>query len=82
MPVQVVATDVLSGEEVLLSDGDALSAVMASAAIPAVERHGRVLCDGGVSNNAAVAQAVSLGADRVYVLPTGYACTLDEPPHR
>jgi len=86
IPVHVVATDLLSGAEVLLSDGDALSAVLASAAIPGVyppvERDGRTLVDGGLANNAAISQAVSLGADRVFVLPTGYACALTEPPAR
>jgi NTE family protein len=83
-PVHVVATDVLSGEEVLLSTGDAASAVLASAAIPAVfpavARDGRVLIDGGIANNAAISQAVALGADRIIVLPAGFACALDAPP--
>ena len=82
--LHVVATDVGSGQEVLLSDGDAVDAVLASAAIPAlfpsVRIGGRDLIDGGVADNAAVSQAVSLGADVVYVLPTGYACALEQPP--
>src|SRR5687768_11608997 len=57
IPVHVVTIDVLSGEEVLLSDGDAVSAVLASASIPAifpaVEREGRTLVDGGIADNAA-----------------------------
>ena len=84
IPLHIVATDVMSGEEVLLSSGDAASAVMASAAIPAVfpvvEREGRVLMDGGVANNTAVSQAVELGADRIIVLPAGVACALAAPP--
>jgi NTE family protein len=84
VPLHVVATDVLTGDEVRLSAGPAVDAVMASAAIPgvlpAVEWEGRVLVDGGVANNAPVSHAVELGATRVYVLPTGYACDLDEPP--
>jgi NTE family protein len=84
IPVHVVATDVGSGQEVLLSDGDPVDAVVASAAIPAVfpsvRIAGRDLIDGGVADNAAVSAAVSLGADVVYVLPTGYACALDQPP--
>jgi NTE family protein len=84
IPVHVVATDVCSGREVLLSDGDATDAVLASAAIPAVfapvARGDAHLGDGGTANNAALAQAFALGAERVYVLPTGYACALDAPP--
>jgi NTE family protein len=83
-PVHVVATDVRSGEEVLLSSGDAVSAVQASTAIPglhpAVEREGKVLVDGGLADNAAISQALALGADRVFVLPAGFACALREPP--
>lgn len=86
IPVHLVATDLLSGEEVLLSDGDVVSAVLASSAIPAVlppvAREGRTLVDGGLADNAAISQAIELGADRVVVLPTGYACALTAPPAR
>jgi hypothetical protein len=81
-----VATDLLSGEEVLLSEGDPVSAVLASSAIPAVlpptRRDGRTLVDGGLADNAAISQAIALGADKIYVLPTGYACALPFPPNR
>jgi NTE family protein len=84
LPVHVVATDVRSGEEVLLSRGDTVEAVLASAAIPAVfppvRLDDRDLVDGGVADNAAISHAVALGADVVYVLPTGYACALSAPP--
>src|SRR3954468_19780682 len=36
--------------------------------------------DGGVANNSPLSHALELGADRVYVLPTGGTCELDEPP--
>jgi len=84
IPVHIVTTNLLSGNEVLLSDGDAVSAVVASASIPgvfpAVQRDGLTLVDGGVSNNAALSQAVALGADEIYVLPTGFACARQRPP--
>jgi NTE family protein len=83
-PVHIVTTNLLSGEEVLLSSGDAASAVLASAAIPgvypAVEREGLTLVDGGVADNAALSQAVALGADEVYILPAGFACALQRAP--
>lgn len=84
VPVHVVATDVLTGHEVVLSTGPAVDAVLASAALPgvlppvAVEDH--VLVDGGVVDNSPISVAVELGAERVVVLPTGYACALTAPP--
>ena len=84
IPVHIVTTNLLSGEEVLLSTGDAARAVLASAAIPgifpAVEIDGLALVDGGIADNAALSQAVALGADEVYVLPAGFACALERPP--
>ena len=42
--------------------------------------NGRDLIDGGVVNNTPLSHAVALGADRVWVLPTGYACALRQSP--
>jgi NTE family protein len=65
---------VLLGEDVLLSTGDAVEAISASAAIPAilppVKINGRDLVDGGVLNNTPLSHAVALGAAVVWVLPT------------
>jgi NTE family protein len=84
IPLHVVATDLMSGSEILLSSGDTVSAVLASAAIPGVfppvRIDGRELVDGGVADNTPIAHARRLGADTIYVLPAGYACTLDEAP--
>lgn len=83
-PVAVVATEVTTGREVVLTSGPAVDAVMASAALPAVfppvqiDEH--LLMDGGVVNNTPISVARDLGADRIFVLPTGYACALDRPP--
>jgi NTE family protein len=84
IPLHVITTDLLSGRELRLSRGDALDAVIASAAIPGVfppvEHDGRLLVDGGVANNTPIVDAIELGAERIYVLPTGSACDLPEPP--
>ena len=83
-PLAIVATEVTTGAEVVLRHGDVVDAVMASAAIPSVfppvELDGHVLMDGGVVNNTAISVAGDLGADVIYVLPTGYACALPHPP--
>jgi NTE family protein len=84
VPLHVIVTDVLSGEELRLSEGPAVDAVLASAAIPGVfapvKLDGRRLMDGSVSNNTPISHAVELGASEVYVLPTGYACALEARP--
>ncbi|TMK98272.1 MAG: patatin-like phospholipase family protein [Actinobacteria bacterium] len=86
MPIEfhVVAVDVMSGEELLLSRGPVIDAVMASAAIPAVlppvAWGHRTLMDGGVANNTPISHAVQLGAREIYVLASGHACALEQPP--
>jgi NTE family protein len=84
VPLHVVATDATSGLDVLLSSGDAVQAVLASAAIPAVFPPVRIddrdLVDGGIANNTPISHAVRLGATKLYVLPTGFACALPRPP--
>jgi len=84
IPLHVVACDLLTGEEVLLSDGPLDDAVLASAAIPgvlpAIDWDGRLLVDGGVVDNTPISQAIALGARQIYVLPTGGPCELTAPP--
>jgi NTE family protein len=86
MPIEfhVVAVDVVTGEELLLSNGPTLDALLASAAIPAVlppvAWEDRSLMDGGVANNTPISHAVALGAHEIYVLPSGHACALEQPP--
>ena len=71
--IHVIAADSLTGEEVRLSRGPAVQAILASAAIPGVfpcvHWDGRRLMDGGAINNTPISHAVELGADRVIVLP-------------
>jgi len=82
--LHLVGTDLGSGREVLLSHGDAAAAVLASAAIPGVlppvPHEGRLVVDGCITQHTAIRHAVELGADVVYLLPTGYACALPAAP--
>jgi NTE family protein len=86
VPIHLVATEVTTGVEFLLSRGDAVDAIAASAAVPGVfppvHVEGRAFMDGGVANNTAISHAFELGADRIYVLPAGFACQLEGPPRR
>jgi len=71
IPFRAVATDIVSGEAVVLGDGDLATAIRASMSIPAlfppVEIGGRLLVDGGVVNNLPVDVARAMGADIVIV---------------
>jgi len=84
IPIHIVASDMVTGEEVLLSSGSTVDAVLASAAIPGVfppvSLNGRLLVDGGVANNTPISTAKRLGATRIIVLPTGFACALKSVP--
>lgn len=69
IPFLAIATDVESGEAIVLRDGDLAEALRASMAIPLVfepvERDGRLLVDGGLVNNLPVDLVRSMGADVV-----------------
>lgn len=84
VPCAVVATDLMDGSERVYREGPTMDLLLASAAIPAVFppvlHQGRHLGDGGLSNNAPVSTAVSLGATKVIALSTGFSCALSEPP--
>lgn len=83
LPLHIMATDT-QGMGVRLAQGPVVDAVMASAAIPAVfppvAIDGRLLMDGSIAANTPLQVAASLGARRIVVLPTGYACALKGPP--
>jgi NTE family protein len=84
MPIHIVATDIISAETVVLSKGPACDAILASAAIPAafapVQMQTLYLADGAISSNTPVRVAVAKGAERLIILPTGYACARQTPP--
>jgi NTE family protein len=84
VPTYLVAADLLSGRDVLISTGDVATAVLASSAIPGVlppvEHSGEQLIDGALARHTGIAQALDLGASVVYILPTGAACALPRAP--
>jgi NTE family protein len=69
----VMATDIQTGEEVLLERGPAVPALLASCAMPGIFPPVRIdrrwLMDGGISNDTPVGRAVQAGATRVWVFP-------------
>ncbi len=84
LPIHIVTTDIVSGETVVLSDGLAAEAIVASTAIPGafapVEYRGRYLADGAISSNTPIQVAIEKGATKLVILPTGYACASTAPP--
>ncbi len=69
IPFRCVATDMQSGEAIVLRDGFLADAVRASMAIPGVftpvELNGRILADGGMVQNIPVETVRDMGADAV-----------------
>lgn len=69
IPLVVVATDLYSGELIVMGGGDLVKSVQASCSIPFVfvpcDYMGRILVDGGVVNPVPVKVARDLGADIV-----------------
>ncbi len=69
IPFKALATDLVSGQAVILDSGDLALALRASMSIPAVftpiEIDGQYLVDGGVTNNLPIDVVKSMGADIV-----------------
>ena len=67
IPFVCIATDIETGEEVVLRKGVLPDAILASGAFPSlyspVEIDGRLLIDGGVTNNYPIEQVRAMGAD-------------------
>jgi NTE family protein len=85
IPCHIMATN-QQGQPVRLSSGPAVEAILASTAIPGVfppvDVGGEALMDGAIAANTPLFLAAELGASRIVILPTGYACALQEPPRR
>lgn len=69
IPFAAVATDLITGNPVVLNQGSVARAVAASSAVPGIvvpiEIDGKLLSDGGVSDNLPVRTTRALGADYV-----------------
>jgi NTE family protein len=72
LPLKIAATDMLTGEKVVLSQGKVFDAVRASLAIPIIfppwEVDGRLLTDGAVSNPLPIDVAIQDGADIIVAM--------------
>lgn len=72
LPFRVVATDLLTGEKVILSEGRLFDAIRASVAIPIIfppwEVNGRLLIDGAASDPLPIDVAIQDGADIIIAM--------------
>jgi len=72
MPFKIVATDLLSGDKVTLSDGNVFDAMRASLAIPIIfppwEVNGRLLIDGAASDPLPIDVAIQDGAEIIIAM--------------
>jgi NTE family protein len=75
IPFRAVATDMETGQAVVMADGDLALAMRSSMSVPGVfaptERAGRILGDGGLVNNLPVDVARAMGVDVVIAVNIG-----------
>jgi NTE family protein len=76
IPFRAVATDIVTGERVVLDHGDLTTAMRASLSAPGVfspvETDGRLLVDGGLTSNLPIDVARTLGVDILIVVDCGF----------
>ena len=66
IPLAICATDIATGEQVVLREGKLADAICASMAVPGifipVEIHGKTLVDGGITENVPISALEKMGA--------------------
>ena len=76
IPFRAIATDIVTGDRVVLDHGDLTTAMRASLSAPGVfapvEVDGRLLVDGGLSSNLPVDVAREMGVDVLIVVDCGF----------
>ena len=77
IPYAAVATDIMTGKQVVIDKGDLVKAIRASIAIPGIFtpvcRDGLVLLDGGLVNPLPISVARAMGADEVIAVEINLA---------
>ena len=80
IPFRALATDLETGEAVILEAGDLTAALRASMSIPGVfapvEIDGRLLVDGGIANNLPIEEVRALGAEVIIVSDVSFPLQL------
>ena len=82
IPFRCVATDIETGDMVILKQGDLVDSLRASSSLPAiftpVKIDGRMLVDGGLANNLPISIAKQMGADVLIVIDTSEVLKKEE----
>ncbi len=82
IPLSIVATDIKTGDRVVIKNGSAAKAVHASSSIPGilspVQFQGRLLADGMIVDNVPVEAAREMGADFIIAVDVVPKITLDK----
>jgi len=77
IPFRAIATDIVTGDRVVLDHGDLTTAMRASLSAPGVfapvEAEGRLLVDGGLSSNLPIDVAREMGVDVLIVVDCGFS---------
>ena len=84
LPLHVLCAELVTGDAVVLNRGTVIEAVIASAAVPGVfppvDVAGQQLVDGAVASVSPLTVARGLAAQRIVVLPCGFACAASTVP--
>ena len=76
IPFRAIATDIVTGDRVVIDHGDLTTAMRASLSAPGVfspvELDGRLLVDGGLSSNLPIDVAREMGVDILIVVDCGF----------
>jgi NTE family protein len=76
IPFRAIATDIVTGERVVMDHGDLTTAMRASLSAPGVfspvESEGRLLVDGGLSSNLPIDVARAMNVDVLIVVDCGF----------
>jgi NTE family protein len=82
IPFRAIATDLETGEAVVMDSGDLVTAMRASMSAPGVfspaQRDGRLLVDGGLVDNLPVDRARAMGVDVLIVVDVSFPLYLRE----
>jgi NTE family protein len=81
LPFRAVTTNLMTGEEVVIRDGDLVEAIRASIAVPGIftpaRRGDDLLVDGGLVNPVPVSVCRAMGAERVIAVDLNYGRVKD-----